>query len=183
MLCDVNLSSPDRFTTHVLATTEVEEPRDLVKHGHNKAQTLLLVQLLAQIVNLVAEALAGILVGLYNDLLARASRSFCAPYQIHQVLVDGLVLAALFLDLLSKFTGVRRGDNTRIDADNLASLSLIGSPLLDRGHVLDALLQQLPIAVQLLLGLVEVASVGREGSLVVRDDGVASGASEATDVC
>jgi hypothetical protein len=39
---------------------------------------------------------------------------------------------------------------------------------------LDALLQQLPIAVQLLLGLVEVASVGREGGLVVRNDGVAS---------
>jgi hypothetical protein len=48
---------------------------------------------------------------------------------------------------------------------------------------LDALLQQLPIAVQLLLGLVEVAAVGRERGLLVGDDCVAGGASEAADVC
>lgn len=168
---------------HVLAATEVEEPRDLVKHGHNKTQALLLLQLLSQILNLVAKALASVLVGLDNDLFAWASWSLCAPYQIDQVLVDSLVLAALFLDLVREFTGVCCRDHARIDANNLASLRLVCSPFLDGGHVLYALLQQLPVAVQLLLGLVKVASVGREGCLVMGNDCIASRASEATNVC
>ena len=45
------------------------------------------------------------------------------------------------------------------------------------------LLEELPIGVELLLGLVEVASVGREGGLVVGDDCVAGGAREAAYEC
>jgi hypothetical protein len=41
-------------------------------------------------------------------------------------------------------------------------------------NILYALLQQLPITVQLLLGLVEVAPVGGECGFLVGDDGVAS---------
>jgi len=51
---------------------------------------------------------------------------------------------------------------------------------LDCRHVLQALLQQLPIAVQLLLGLVEVAAVSGQCRLLVCDDCVSRGPREAT---
>jgi hypothetical protein len=166
----------------ILAAAEVEEPGDLVKHRHDEAQALLLLELLAQVLNFVLEALSGVLLRLNNDLFARSGRPLVSPHKVDQVLIDGFVLAALLLDLVGKFASVSRSDDTGVYTDDLAALRLVCSPLLDGRYILYALLQQLPVAVELLLGLVEVASVGGEGGLVVRDDCIASGASEATDV-
>jgi hypothetical protein len=167
----------------ILAAAEVEEPGNLVEHRDDKAQALLLLKLLAQILNLILEALSRVLLRLNNDLLARTSRPIVSPHKINQVLANGFVFAALLLDLFSEFASIRRSNDAGVYADDLASLGLICCPLLDGGYVLYALLQQLPVAIQLLLGLVEVASVGGEGSLLVGDDCIPSGASKATDVC
>ena len=166
----------------ILASAEVEKPCDLVEHRYDEAKALPLLKLLAQVLNLVFEALSRVFLRLHNDLLTRSGWPFVSPYEVDQVLVDGLVLAALLLDLVGKLAGVCCSDNARVYTNDLASLSLVCGPLLDGRYILYALLQQLPVAVQLLLGLVEVASVGREGGLVVGDDCIASGASKATDV-
>jgi hypothetical protein len=172
-----------REPASLLAAAQIEQPGNLVEHGHDEAEALLLVELLAQVFNLVVKGLARVLHGLHNDGLAGASRPLGAPDQIDQVLVDGLVLATLLLNLLSQLARIGCRDDARIDADNLAALDLVGGPFLDGGHVLDALLQELPVAVELLLGLVEVAPVGGKGGLLVRDDGIACRAGEAADVC
>ena len=95
-----------------------------------------------------------------------------APYEVNQVLVDSLVYASLFLDLVGELPGIGSSHYGWVYCYHLAALGLIGCPLLDGGDILYALLQQLPIAVQLLLSLVKVAAVGRESSLVLRDDSV-----------
>jgi hypothetical protein len=173
----------DVGTKYILAAAEVEEPGDFVQHRYDEAQTLLLLQLLAQILNLVFEALARVLFRLSDNLLARSCWSLVPPHQVYQVVVDGFVLAALLLDLLSKFASVCCSDYARIYTDDFAPFSLICGPLLDGRYILYALLQELPIAVQLLLGLVEVASVGGEGGFLVRNDCISSRAGKATDVC
>jgi hypothetical protein len=167
----------------VLVAAQIEQPRGLVQHGHDEAEALLFLELLAQVLNLLVETLARVLHGLHNDLLTGARGPLCPPYQIDEILVDGLVLAALLLDLVGELARIGGRDDTGIHADDLAALRLVGSPFLYCRHILDALLQQLPVAVQLLLGLVEVASIGRKRGLLVRDDCVAGGASEAADVC
>lgn len=170
-------------TKSILAAAEVEEPGDFVQHRYDESQALLLLQLLAQILDLVFEALPRVLFRLSDDLLARSCWSLVAPHQVYQVVVDGFVLAALLLDLLSEFASVRCGDYAWIDTNDLAPFSLVCGPLLDGRYILYALLQELPIAVQLLLGLVEVASIGGEGGFLVRNDCISSRAGKATDVC
>jgi hypothetical protein len=167
----------------LLVAAQIEQPRGLVQHGHDEAEALLLLELLAQVFNLLVEALARVLHGLHDDLLAWSRGPLSPPNQIDEILVDGFVLAALLLDLVGELARIGGRDDTGIHADDLAALRLVGGPFLYRRHVLDALLQQLPIAVQLLLGLVEVAAIGRERGLLVGDDCVAGGASEAADVC
>ena len=181
--CTESARARDQKQGCILAAAQIEEPGNLVEHGHDEAKALLLVELLAQVLDFVVEALAGVLHGLHNDLLAGAGRPLGAPDQVDQILVDGPVLAALLLDLLGELARIGSRDDARVHADDLAALDLVGGPFLYGGHVLDALLQQLPVAVQLLLGLVEVAAVGRERRLVVGDDGVSGRAREAADVC
>ena len=119
---------------------------------------------------------------MYNDLLARPTRPVL-PYRIDEVLIDRLVFTTLLLDLLGQLPGVGACYYAGIHSDDLASLDSVHCPFLDGWDVLDTLLQQLPVAVQLLLSLVEVATIGGQGSLVVRNHCVASRASEAADVC
>lgn len=70
-------------TESILAAAEVEEPGDFVKHRYDEAQALLLLQFLAQILDLVLEALAGVLLRLNNNLLARSSWPLLSPYQVY----------------------------------------------------------------------------------------------------
>lgn len=87
------------------------------------------------------------------------------------------------------------GDDAGVNADRLAAFRLIRSParfskvlegvsrrqlpFLPGRDILQALLQKLPVVVQLLLSLVEIASIGGEGSLLESDDGSSCGAREA----
>lgn len=163
----------------ILAAAQIVQPGNLVQHRNNKTQALLLFQFLAQVFNLVPEALSRILERLHRDLFARTRWPLLAPHHIYQVLVDGFVLAALFLDLVGELAGIRRRHDAWIHAHRLPAGDLVRGPFLDRGDVLEALLEELPVAVELLLGLVEVAAVGGEGGLLMGDDGIARGAREA----
>lgn len=61
-----------------------------------------------------------------------------------------------------------------INCDRLPACSLIGSPFLPRRHILKALLQQSPVAIELLGSLVEVSPIRRKGGFVVSDNCAAS---------
>jgi len=134
----------------VLVAAEIVQPRDFIKHGDNEAQALFLFELLPDILDLVLKALARVFYGLDNDLLARARWPLVCPYQIDQVLIDGLVLAAFLLDFVGEPACIGRGNHTRVNTDNLASIDLLGGPFLDCGNILQTLFEQLPVGIELL---------------------------------
>lgn len=70
-----------------------------------------------------------------------------SPHKIDEVLIDGFVLATLFLDLLSKLPRIGCRDHARVYPYDFAAVDLVYGPLLYGGYILYALLQQLPIAV------------------------------------
>lgn len=105
------------------------------------------------------------------------------PYSIHKVLVNSLVFTAFLLDFFGQFPGVGRRHYTGIYGNDLAPLHPIHGPFLDGRNILDALLKELPVGVELLFSLVEISTVGGQGSLIVRNDCIARRASEAADIC
>jgi hypothetical protein len=97
---------------------------------------------------------------LYNDLLTGTAWPVL-PYCVHKVLVDRFVFTALLLDLISELPCIACCHYAGVNGNDFASLHAVYSPFLDSRYILNALLEQLPVAVQLLLSLVEVSSVGR----------------------
>jgi len=120
--------------------------------------------------------------GEQDDGVVGAGGAVGAPDGVDQVLADGLEAgAAALLDALVQLLGDGARDQGGVDADRLAAGGLLGGPLLPCGDVLETRLEEVPVGVQLLPGLVEVAAVGGEGGLVEGDDGGACGAGEARD--
>lgn len=109
-------------------------------------------------------------------------RTLSCPYSIDQVGGDGHeVFTATLLNLFGELLSRRAGEERRVDTNHLATCRLGGRPFLPGRHILDALLQQLPVVVQLLGSLVEIPAVRRKDSLIEGDNRAASRAAEAAD--
>lgn len=171
----------DRVEVDVVSS-QVEEPSDFIQSGDVQARRLLLGDLLADLSELVLDGLASVLLGVNKRLVRRHPGTLIAPDLIDQVLGNGdKTGTAGLLDGVGKLLSRGGRDESRVDTGRLAVFALLGNPFLPGDLLWDAKLDQSPVLIQLLCGLVEVSSIGRKSGGTLADHCVSSRSVEACD--
>lgn len=182
VLRDRGVAVEDRVVVDIVAA-HVEEPSNLIQSRDVDTGGLLLSDLLAELGELVFDALASVLLRVDESLVGGCGGTLAAPDLVDQVIGDGnQSRAASLLDRLRELLRHGGGDERGVDARRLAVLALLRDPVLPGDLLGDAELNQSPVLVQLRSSLVEVSAVGRECRRLLADDGGASGSIEAGDV-
>ena len=166
---------------HILAP-QVKEPRDLVEHGRNEPVRADALQLLAQVLDLLVKRTAGDRVGQREDLLLRTLGAV-VPHLRNEVVRKRHKLHVARLQVADELLRLLDANYLGVDADPRVHRETRDEPLLPRRHLGLAHLHQRPHArLELLRRLQEVAAIGKEQRIVVREQRRASGTVEARDV-
>jgi hypothetical protein len=99
-----------------------------------------------------------------DPFFSRVSASFRAP----AMYCFGLSVRVI-RRILREFALTGR-DQGWVDTNSLATLGLFRCPFLPAGNALNAALEKLPVAVQLLRSLVEITAIGGQGSFAQGND-------------